>query len=146
MLRNLTILTLVLTAQLAIAQDGYPQPILYNGDTVVAYTVEQAKLINYNKDSYDECVEMTESLNQEISFVRDALNKSKQYEIEMESRDRGRRDVIAEKNTQIELHEENNKKLQHRLKQGKVLRYIWTGVGAIGGFYLGNKSSRFISL
>jgi len=135
-----------LIAQSLIAQDGFPKPILYNSDTVVAFTPEQVKIINYNKDSYDECVELSESLKKELEFTKNSLNHSREYEVEMSNKDRTQREIIAEKDKQIELHKDSNKKLQHKIKQSKVLRYIWTGLGTIGGFYLGNKSSVFIQL
>lgn len=146
MLKNLTILVLVLTAQSLIAQDGFPKPILYNGDTIVAYTPEQVKIINYNKDSYDECVDEAKSLTQEIEFVRGALNKSKQYEVEISNKDRNQREIIDKQNQQIELHEESKRKLENKVSMAKKMRTVWTSVGTAVGFYVGNKLSSIIKL
>lgn len=121
------------------AQIGYPKLILFEQDTVVALTQKQLSIVNYNKISFDECEALKRSLNNQVQYLNESLDVSKQIEAECLVQVATQREIIDQYSLQVELLEENTRKLRAKLKLSKSLRYIWTGIGAVGGFYIGYK-------
>lgn len=144
MKKPLAITFFLLIVQSLIAQDGYPKQILWDGDTVVVYTPKQHRLINYQKDSYDNCIDDNESLNRELVQKKEIIDKSREAEAEATLMKEQAREIDAEQTKQNELCEKDKKVLSRKLRFNNTMKYAFGGAGLTIGTYVGNKLSAFI--
>jgi hypothetical protein len=111
----------------------------------VAYTPKQHRLINYLKDSYDECRDENKSLYKELALKAEALDMSREAEQEMQFLKEQAKEIDKKQTEQIELLEDTNKKMNRKLRMANIRMYIVGGAAITVGTYIGNKIYPFIS-
>jgi len=127
-----------MTSQLLSAQNGYPKQILWESDTLIAFTPKQVKLINYTKVSLDECKELSVSYRSELSLYKEASDKFSDFKKEVSKKEDYYNNIIDEQKIQLNLQDDNINKLNRNIKILKFTRIVGIGAGTFVGFYIGS--------
>jgi hypothetical protein len=146
MKKRILLLLCLWTVQLSIAQSGYPKQILLEDDTLVVFKPYQITILNYAKVSLDECMALNKSYINELSLLNQSFVTSQEIESNLKKQMNLLNNTIGEIEFQNNLLEDMNKGLKGKNRRLKLSRYIYGGVALLGGFYIGNKISKFVIL
>lgn len=132
-----TLLVCLLTAVWSISQEDYPKLQLIDGDTIVLFTHEHVKKMNKTFVELDECRELNKSLEGEVKLLEE-FGEAAQDEIEaLNATEQIHKQIITEKDVQVQILTEENKKQAKSLKKVKKTRTLFTIGGTILGGVLG---------
>ena len=110
------LLLLLLTAQLALAQDFYPKKLIIqsskNKDTVIAYTNEQVIKINQEHVILKQCIDYSNLQDSTIKFQNKTIQELKSINSSFITLDSVSRKTIEIKNLMIESSHKEKKQLQ----------------------------------
>jgi len=110
---------------------------LIDGDTIVLFAHEDIKKMNKTFIQLDECQELKLSLEQQIKLLEDFGNAAKGEIDALKTTESLRKKIIAEKDIQLGVLIDENKKQAKSLKKVKKTRTLFTIGGTILGGALG---------
>ncbi len=126
----------MLVSLLAISQGGYPRQAVIDNDTVAILSIDQIKTINKSFVALDECNELKDSLNSQITTY-DMLVEN--YESVITSKDKEislQKIISVEKDLIISTDEKMIKKMKRRITWLKIQRIaLSAGVVILGGIH-----------
>ena len=138
MARRLTaLLVCLLITACSISQQDYPRLHLIDGDTIVLFAHEDIKKMNKTFIQLDECQELKLSLEQQIKLLEDFGNAAKGEIDALKTTESLRKKIISEKDIQLGILTDENKKQAKSLKKVKKTRTLFTIGGTILGGALG---------
>ena len=127
-------------AQFCISQNGYPKLTLIDNDTLVLFTPSQVNKMNKTYLDLDKSKAFNVSLREELNLfkISDSLCEEKNNALNNVNKTLIK--IGEEKQMQIGLFTEENKKQQKRINLLKKSRTLFT----IGGLVVGSISTYFI--
>ena len=145
MKKNATILlACLLIVQLGISQADYPKLTLIDGDTLILFTPIQVTKLNKTFLDLDECVSISGTYKQEIGLYKDN-NSVLQEQIRLGNKKAELlRSVIDEKDSQVQMLDDELKASTRKVKLLKVAGGIIGTGGIIGGFIGGYYASKLL--
>lgn len=126
--------------QLGMSQNDYPKLTLIDGDTLILFKPIQVAKMNKTFLELDKSLEINLSLSEEIKLYQltDSVHKAQQSI--MLQREDALVNINKEKDLQIEILTEQNKKQQKTIKLLKKTRNLFTlggvVVGGVGTYFL----------
>jgi len=134
------LLVCLLIAQFCISQNGYPKLTLIDNDTLVLFTPSQVNKMNKTYLDLDKSKAFNVSLREELNLfkISDSLCEEKNNALNNVNKTLIK--IGEEKQMQIGLFTEENKKQQKRINLLKKSRTLFT----IGGLVVGSISTYFI--
>ena len=127
-------------AQFCISQNGYPKLTLIDNDTLVLFTPSQVNKMNKTYLDLDKSKAFNVSLREELNLFKISDSLCEEKNNALNNVNKTLMKIGEEKQMQIGLFTEENKKQQKRINLLKKSRTLFT----IGGLVVGSISTYFI--
>ena len=127
-------------AQFCISQNGYPKLTLIDNDTLVLFTPLQVNKMNKTYLQLDKSKALNVSLREELNLFKISDSLCEEKNNALNNVNKTLMKIGEEKQMQIGLFTEENKKQQKRINLLKKSRTLFT----IGGLVVGSISTYFI--
>lgn len=124
-------LIFLLTTRLSFSQEDYPKKVIIDKDTVCAITIPQLDSINTFIVDLDECRELKDSLNSELSTYAKLVSGQKDVIASQEKEINIQKGIVAEKDVIIDSDTKLLKKNNRQVQWLKIQRTVFGGIAII---------------
>lgn len=140
MKKLILLLILMISTHLITSQNIYPKEIVLNGDSLIAFTYNQQRVINADLEAFEGCkIELLETEKLVLkydSIAKDGLDLITNLKAQIE----GYSKLVKYKDKQLDLRDKENEKLKKSNKGLKTGIGISIGIGGaafVAGFIYG---------
>lgn len=118
--------------QLAASQTGYPKRVKIGNDYLVAFTEDQARVLDGIRVEYYEGKDYVEAFRSRIAEADTIIDKQKLLVLKLDEQIQNYKDMVASYQRQELLYKEDLVVLNKKVKnKNKVIRYLVIGAASL---------------